>query len=329
MKAFRLLGQAIFVSATLLYSHGQTTNTNTTTILGQWDFNTAALVTATVGSNLVFQSNTGAPAFTPDFQTLNIGGRSSGVMRLPALTPEQRVLATFSPTNNAGGTNVNQYTLVMDLMWPAASSDPWRAIFNAQTNHTDAANDSEMFVNPDNRVGFNTFAGLLEADTWHRLVMTIDLATNNQLTRYIDGTNAAGASPLPVVDAQIDGRFSLDRSLLFFSDNDGEAAPAFVNFIELRAGIMTTNEVLALGGPGAPPSVTVDPVDPVELVIESITRNENNLEIRVNTTRNVQLQTTPNIGTPSWTNVGGPTPGPTLTVPNTADYAFFRVQLLP
>ena len=82
MKAFRLLGQAIFVSATLLYSHGQTTNTNTTTILGQWDFNTAALVTATVGSNLVFQSNTGSPAFTPEFQTLNIGGSTTTTVSL-------------------------------------------------------------------------------------------------------------------------------------------------------------------------------------------------------------------------------------------------------
>ena len=332
MKPLRLMAQAIFVSATLLFSQGQTTTTNTTTILGEWDFNSAALVTATVGSNLVFQGNTGADAFTPEFVTTDIGGRSSGVIVLPALTSSQRVLATFSPTNNGGGTNLNQYTLIMDLMWPAASSDQWRAIFNTETNNSDFANDSEMFVNPDNRVGFNTFAGTLEADTWHRLVMTIDLATNNQLTRYIDGTNAAGStaggSPLPVLDGRVDGRFSLDGSILFFSDNDGEAAQVHVNFIQLRAGIMAPEEILALGGPGAPPSVTVDPVDPGEFIIESITRDENNLIIRVNTTRSVQLQASPTIGTPNWTNVGAPTPGPTITVPNTGNYGFFRVERL-
>jgi hypothetical protein len=160
--------------------------------------------------------------------------------------------------------------------------------------------------------------------------MTIDLATNNHLTRYIDGSavGSSAGSPLPVIDAQIDGRFSLHRNILFFSDNDGEAAEVYVNFIELRAGIMTSDEILAFGGPGAPPSVTVEPVDPGDFVIESITRDENNLIIRVNTTRSVQLQATPNIGTPNWTNVGVPTPGPTITVPNTGTYGFFRVQRL-
>jgi hypothetical protein len=326
MKAFRLLAQAIFVSATVLYSQGAATNTNTTTILGQWDFNTAALTTATVGSPLQFQSNAGTPAFTPEFLTVNIAGRTSGVIRLPPLSHEQRVLATFSPTNNGGGTNLNQYTMIMDLMWPAASSDQWRAIFNTTTNNSDFANDSEMFVNPDNRVGFNTFAGLLEADTWHRLVMTIDLATNNHLTRYIDGSavGSSAGSPLPVLDAQIDGRFSLHRNILFFSDNDGEAAEVYVNLIQLRAGIMNSDEVLALGGPGAPLSGGGSG----DFIIESITRDQNNLIIRVNTTRSVQLEATPNIGTPSWTNVGTPTPGPTITVPITGNIGFFRVQRL-
>ena len=331
MKPLRLMAQAIFVSATLLISQGQTINTFPTTILGEWDFNSPALVTATVGSNLVFQSNAGTAAFTPGFVTTDIAGFSSGVMVLPALNSEQRVLATFSPTNNGGGTNLNQYTLLIDLMWPPESSDQWRAIFNTETNNSAFLNDSEMFVNPDNRVGFNTFAGLLEPNTWHRLVMTIDLMQANQLTRYIDGTNATGTtsgSPLPVVDGRVDGRFSLNRDLLFFSDNDGEAAPVHVNFIQLRAGIMTPEEILSLGGPGAPPSVTVEPVEPGDFVIESITRDGNNLIIRVNTTRNVQLQTTTNLAPPNWTNVGLPTPGPTVTVPNTGTYGFFRVQRL-
>ena len=109
MKPFRFLAQALFLSAALLSAQAQSPNTNTV-ILGQWDFDTAQLEKATVGTNLQFVG------FIPTPVTLPAGNRTVGAMAFPALAPDDRILATFAPTNNGGGTALNQYTIIFALV---------------------------------------------------------------------------------------------------------------------------------------------------------------------------------------------------------------------
>lgn len=327
MKLLRSLAQAAFLIAAALSANAQSTNTNNPAILGQWDFNTASnLGTATIGTPLTFQN------VTPQYASFTINGQNAGVVSFPASNPAQKILATYAPTNNGGGTNLNQYTLIMDLMYPSASEGFWNSIFNTDTNNT---TDGELFLDPEGRVGvFNNWIGFLSPNTWYRLVVTYDLATN-QWTRYINGSNFAGTnagpSTFPLPEGRVDGPFSLPGGLLFFSDNDGEVAPLYVNVIQLRAGVMSDADVLALGGPGSANLGTGgEPAG--DVTISSIARNGNQVVITVdNGGRTVQLQqapTLPTTGAPQWTNVGTPQTSPTFTVPLSGNMAFFRVQVL-
>lgn len=325
MKALRFLAQVIFLSSAVVCAEAQATNTNSTTVIGQWDFETSNLAAATVGSPLQFIG------FQPGFVSLPISGRLAGAMSFPATTDAQRILATFAPTNNGGGTNLNQYTIIMDLMWPRESEGTWRAIFNSDMNNT---SDAEIFLDPDGSIGvggFNAYAGTLQPELWYRMALVVDLETN-QIYRYLNGANVLGTngpSGFTLLGESVDGRFSLNDGILFFADNDGETAPGYVSVIQLRAGAMTAEEVAALGGPasnglgegGAPVG---------DVKIESIRREGNQVIITVNNAgRSVQLQTTSNIAAPqSWTNVGNPSTSPTFSATIGNNPAFFRVQVL-
>ena len=327
MKPLRFLASALLLSFALVTSRAQATNTNSTTVLGHWDFDISTnLAKATMGADLQFAG------FNPTFRSSEIGTQYFGTISIPAFpSSAERILATFASTNNGGGTNLNQYTIIMDLMWPAESAGLWRSLFNASTNNS---NDAELFVERDGQIGiFNDYAGFMIPETWYRLVTVFDLATN-QMTRYLDGTNAAGAiagpSTLPLPEGRVDGQFSLNDAVLFFSDNDGETAPVFVNVIQLRAGAMTPEEVAALGGPasGNLGSGTVaPPVPPGDIRIDTITRRDTSIVINVdNDGRSIRLQRTTDIANPnSWTVVAGPQTNSEFTIANDAPYAFFRV----
>ncbi len=188
MRVLRIFAAGVFVLGLLHSAHGQSTNTNTTTtLLGQWDFNSTNLAAATSGNPLQFVGG-----LQGAFETVPINGRSAGVMNLPApASSGQSLLATFSPLATGGGTNLNQYTILMDVMWPGESDGAWRSIFNASTNNQD---DAEIFVNPDNQVGiYNDYGLNLPANQWHRLALVYDLTNpTNNLIRYLNGdTNAA------------------------------------------------------------------------------------------------------------------------------------------
>lgn len=327
MKLLRSLAQAAFLSAAILTSGGQT-NGNTT-ILGQWDFNSPTnLQGATIGLPLHFEN------VAPNYSLVTINNTNAGVALFPMADATQKILATFAPTNNGGpGTaNLNQYSIILDLMYPPQSDALWRGIFNADTNN---ANDSEIFADPDGLVGnYNNYAGRLSPNVWNRLVLTYDLSSN-LWTRYLNGTNVlgeeAGPSPLPLPEGSLDGQFSLKGGLLFFSDNDGEVAPVYVNLIQLRAGTLTAEEVLALGGPASGNLGTGGEPDPEpvgDVSITGISRSGSNIVITVdNDGRSIQLQQTGSLANLQWTNVGTPQTSSTFTVPITG-MEFFRVQVL-
>jgi hypothetical protein len=251
----------------------------------------------------------------------------------------QKIVASFAPTNNGSATakSLNQYSIIMDLMYPPQSDALWRGIFNADTNNT---NDSEIFVDPDGLVGnFNNYAGRLMPNVWNRLVLTYDLSSN-QWTRYINGTNVlgeeAGPSSLPLPEGSLDGQFSLNGGLLFFSDNDGEVAPVYVNVIQLRAGVLTPEEVMALGGPASGDlgiGGEQEPLPVGDVKITGITVSGSNVQITVdNGGRSIELQRTPDLGVPpgkpQWLKVAGPQTSSIFTQPITGSQGLFRVQVL-
>ena len=211
-------------------------------VTGQWDFNSGNL-SATVGSSLTYRGTTAASTV---FTTATIGGQTAQVMSFPATTPSQGYLMTHGIAPNGGGAYVNQYTLIMDVMFPTASSGQWRALF--QTN-PDNANDADLFVNPGNGIGISgEYQGVVQPNTWHRLAFAVDLtAATGKLRKYIDGVLVGSQD----TGFSLDGRWSLTPTALLLTDEDNETRAGLVNSIQIRSEAMLPADIAALGGPSA------------------------------------------------------------------------------
>ncbi len=151
---------------------------------------------------------------------------------------------------------MNEYTIVVDLFSPVASRSSWRTIL--QTNQANT-NEAEYFIrNSDDRLGYAgiTYSTNSMDDTrWTRLVVSFDVGS--AITSYLDGSLLHVHSG---VINSIDGAYSLDPTVLFFADQDGDNAPLNVGALAIYDGILTPSEVSALGVAGAAipePSVTL------------------------------------------------------------------------
>jgi len=118
---------------------------------------------------------------------------------------------------NGGGHFINQYTLIMDIMFPAQSSGHWRALFQSDPFNHDG-NSAEFFVGgastlPDpNGIGAEgQYDGSLAPGLWYRIAFAVDLTAppGQQLIKYINGVKVGSQS---LVDG-IDGRYALGRQL--------------------------------------------------------------------------------------------------------------------
>lgn len=213
------------------------------TVTGQWDFENGNL-SATVGTDLAYRGDTEA---LTTFTTATIDGQTANVMSFPATTPDEGFIMTHGIDPNGGGGYVNQYTLIMDIMFPTSSSGVYRALLQTST---DNSNDADLFVKKDNSLGISGgYSGTLTPDTWHRVAFVFDLTlSSGQLVKYIDGVQV-GSQVL--TQPTLDGRWSMDTTALLFTDDDGETAPGFVNSIQIHDVALTASEIYSLGGPSA------------------------------------------------------------------------------
>jgi len=219
-------------------------------VTGQWDFNSSNL-TATVGADLAYM---GDIELSTTFTTATIGGSNAVVMGFPAATVSQGYIMTHGIAPNGGGSYVNQFTLIMDIMFPTESSGKWRGLLQTSTAN---ANDADLFVNTANGIGISgAYSGSILPDTWHRVAFVFDLTLPSaRLRKYIDGLEV-GAQNLD----GLDGRWSLDPTALLFTDNDGETAAGFVNSIQIRDEPLTASDIFALGKATAAGIPTTIPV---------------------------------------------------------------------
>src|SRR5690348_6554985 len=108
MRFFQACAGVSFLAAALVSSFAQA---GTNSLTGQWDFNQGDLK-ATVGQDMQFLGDT---ATKTTFETVAINGANGNVMDFPAADPTEGYLMLHGAQPNGGGTNVNVYTLVMDL----------------------------------------------------------------------------------------------------------------------------------------------------------------------------------------------------------------------
>jgi len=321
MKAVQLFAKAVVFGFMLLLpvgSHAANTNTNTTTIVGQWDFDSGDL-RATTGQPLAYLNGVITSNATV-FTTFLIDDSTANAMGFPAAHADQGYIVTNTAPANGGGTNVNQYTLIMDLMYPEESDLTWRAIL--QTGNNEPGDDAELFVNPLGGIGTGAnYFGEIITNIWTRVAFTVDI-TNDNLSIYTNWTLAGSAS----LSTTIDGPWSLGPTFLLFTDDSDDTAAGYVNSIQYRSGVMTADEIAALGGPSAGGISASVSTNSFKM---TITKSGSNVHITADTPGTYQLETTPTLVPASWQSVVGtqPSSGPwDVPIAPGTKTAFFRLK---
>jgi hypothetical protein len=210
-------------------------------VTGQvWTFQTAALKRYEwnfVSGTLAPALGRGVMSYADGAATSNLTsfGQSDGVtiphvqghpvryLRVPAFTSAGNGFhLTFSESGpNGGGTYLNQFTLIFDLLVPAPLG--WTALFNTNPQN---ANDADFYVDPTGRLGSSGIGysptNTVTAGTWARIVFAADLAAGT-VRYYLNGSLVfTGTAPL-------DGRHSLYSNvdagpdLLLFNEGDPTA----------------------------------------------------------------------------------------------------------
>src|SRR5207253_2051737 len=96
--------------------------------IGQWDFDSgdlSATAGATLGPLQYSDGPSGATRTATQFGTTasfgipSIGGGSANVMKFPAATSPLGYLMPVPPNANGGGSIVNDYTIIYDVLYPA------------------------------------------------------------------------------------------------------------------------------------------------------------------------------------------------------------------
>jgi hypothetical protein len=154
---------------------------------------------------------------------------------------------------NGGGQFLNQYTLIMDVLFPTIPG--FTALLQTTPQNTD---DADWFINPQRGMGVagDYFDPLnrFQNGEWQRVVIVIDTTSpsggDNTIYRvYINGA-LHNIVQRPSGWGR-DGRFSLRDVILIFADEDFETAPGWINNLQFRNYTMSDAEVADLGGPSA------------------------------------------------------------------------------
>jgi YVTN family beta-propeller protein/autotransporter-associated beta strand protein len=297
-----------------------------TVVTGQWDFSHGDL-RATVGSDLEYLGDT---TNLTSFPSMNINGQTAPVMAFGSNSISEGFYMRHGAKPNGGGHFVNQYTLIMDLMFPASSTGQWRALFQTDPfNHS--GSDAEFYVGntsamPDaNGLGAEgQFNGALSADTWYRVSFVVDLAApaGQQLNKYVNGVLVGSQS----LSGGIDGKYALGPAALLFTTgitSGGYTRPGFVSSIQFINGALSPASIAALGGPNAgklPPGSAV-------IRIVGVSRSGTPLALDWTGPNGAfQVQGTSNLNQPSWQPIGTITTNTSISVPISAAMEFYRVS---
>ena len=295
-------------------------------VTGQWDFDSGDL-RATVGADLEFVNDT---ATLTAFSWANIDGQTGGVMGFGANSQSQGFYMRHGAKPNGGGEFVNQYTLIMDVMYPGPSGSSWGALFQTDPfNHSE--NDAEFYLgnntsSPDpNGLGAEgQYNSSLMPDTWYRIAFAVDLTApaGQQLVKYVNGVQVGSQS----LAGGTEGRYALGPTALLFTSGLSSCSFArrgFANSIQFINGRMSASAIAALGGPkakGLPPGNAA-------LQIVGVAQNASVLNLTwTGPDGPFQLQRSSSMTNPVWQDVGVLNTNRNLSVLVSGATAFYRVK---
>ena len=222
--------------------------------IAQWDFD-GSLASSTHGSPLALGAASPAAAPSIVFTNATIAGEAAQVAGFSRGTFFRM---THGLGANGDGALLNQYTLILDVMFPRRPVG-WAVLWQTNERNTD---DGEWFVNPSRGLGIaGVYGGDVVDGVWNRLALVVD-GVSGSLTSFVNGRAVQ-----ELKSPSIDGRWALGSAALLFADQDEESAAGLVNAVQLRDWAASSEELLALGGPEAtgiplPPPPTVMLVSP-------------------------------------------------------------------
>ncbi|HTI71015.1 MAG TPA: hypothetical protein VMF06_13680 [Candidatus Limnocylindria bacterium] len=234
---------------------------NANAVAGQWDFDAGSLK-ATIGQDLAYLDPTydgpaGSAAAKTEFGTTtsfgipDINGKPAKVMHVPGdVSPRIGYAMTHGIPPNGGGTKVNQYTLVMDVL--VAETGPGAAAL-LRVRPT-GADDGDLFWQGNNfgqgGGGYNG-TGAFTPGVWHRVVAAYDeAATPPVVTKYVDGIKQDDWTANQGLDHP---RRALNPVAYLFADGTpaDERREMWVNSVQIRPGKLSDAQIVLLGGPDA------------------------------------------------------------------------------
>ncbi len=204
-----------------------------TSLQAYWSFNLLNPLKASLGENLVLNgTHTRVAGPTDGDSAVRIGAGSY-----------YKVNNTIAA--NGGGSKVNEFSLMVDFK--VKDINTWYSIF--QTDSTNAS-DADCFIKKSagtigtSATGYTPAA--ITADKWHRLIIAADLKAAGSYSYYIDGALAHSIT-IPASPSFVDDRFSLDKALLLFADNDGEDGEIDVTTVAIFNQKLTLSDVQTIG----------------------------------------------------------------------------------
>lgn len=223
--------------------------------IGQWDFQSGDLSASSGGDPLnPLGGATASFGTTTSLGLPDIGGEVANVLSFGKMTVGQGFQVPLPVlANPAGGQFLNNYTIVLDVLFPAASIDKKRTILEVvDSSNLGGADGAEYFVDVNNGLGYGGGDGVgsVEADTWYRLAYVCDFS-NKEVGLYIDGTRV-GFSAI-AADGVPDGRWAMDGGLkpVLFVDEFDASEAGFVSSIQIRDVALSAGQIAALAGPQA------------------------------------------------------------------------------
>ena len=229
MKSFTLFILILFTITTNSFS--QTIDpVDWPDMVGYWKFDNSSNITqATVGNNLEL---TGTQQF--------VSGEHAGD-GATRIGNNSYYRCIHDIAANGGGLRVNEFTLVIDFKIPSIGQ-----YYNFYQADMTNSNTGEVFVNVAGHIGITeTYftSCVIEPNEWYRLVIAVDL--DNTFRYYIDGQLVLNGT-----NQDIDSRFSLDTSFLWFADDLDKDNEFDVSNVAIFNRTITPSEASSLGGYG-------------------------------------------------------------------------------
>lgn len=174
----------------------------------------------------------------------NINGVTAAVMSFPAATNSIMGYNLPTPASNGGGSLVNDYTLILDVLYPPSSSGRVRPL--VQTDDGIITATADLVIGSGNGIGTaeGPFFGSIQPNTWHRIAFAVH-GSAQTIRMYIDGLEVGSRS----IPEPFDSRFAISPSSFtqILGNSDTNAAPGYVNSIQLRDFALSSGQVQALG----------------------------------------------------------------------------------